>query len=118
MEGISPQFLYWSKTLDIEVLFLQFLRAQREANYPLYIKSLSRMLPYIFATDHYNYARWLSVHLADLKQLPTKCPDVHEEFVNGKFVTQKTKITCLHWLMTRSMSNLTPLLKVREGPLV
>ena len=40
MEIVSPQFFYWSKTLDIEVLFLQFLKAQREANFLLYIETL------------------------------------------------------------------------------
>ena len=39
METMSPQFFYWSKTLDIEILFLQFLRAQREANFQRYTYS-------------------------------------------------------------------------------
>ena len=33
----------------------------------------------------------MSVHLANLQQLQSKCPSVHAEFLDGKFVTQKTK---------------------------
>ena len=42
------------------------------------------MLPYLFATDHVHYLRWLSIHLADLKQLLTKCANVYDEFVTLK----------------------------------
>ena len=31
METSHPQFLYWSKTLKLEILFLQFMRAQDAA---------------------------------------------------------------------------------------
>ena len=54
LEAISPQFFYWSRTLDIELMFLDFLMAQRGANYPLYIESLTKLLPFLFATDHFH----------------------------------------------------------------
>ena len=91
METMYPQFFYWSRTLDIELLFLQFLKSQREANFLLYTETLTGILPLLFTTDHFHYARWLSVHLADMQQLQDKCPSIHTEFMNGNFVTQKTK---------------------------
>lgn len=40
--------------------------------------------------DHYHYARWLTVHLRDLQELPTDSPGTHCEFIKGNFVTQKS----------------------------
>ena len=69
MEINHPQFLYWSKTLKLEILFLQFMRAQREGNFLMYIEALGSIIPWMFAMDHFHYARWLSVHERDLVQL-------------------------------------------------
>ena len=47
--------------------------------------------------DHIHYARWLTVHVIDLLQLQSQCPDIYKEFIRGRFVTQKTshKFSCL-----------------------
>jgi hypothetical protein len=66
MEDKHPQFSYWSKTLDLELLFLQFLWSQCDANITLYVEAI---VPWMFAIDHLHYARWLSVHTCDLQQL-------------------------------------------------
>ena len=41
------------------------------------------MVPYFFAMDRPNYLRWLPVYITDMRQLVTKHPKVHQEFVNG-----------------------------------
>ena len=51
---------------------------------------LTAIIPWMFAMDHYHYARWLSVHVIDLQELPNDSPDTHREFVKGNFVTQKS----------------------------
>ena len=48
-------------------------------------------MKYIFALNHYNYARWLSLHVDNLLKLECTCPDVCKEFCNGNFVTSKTE---------------------------
>ena len=41
----SPLFYYyWGTTLNLELLLLQFLKANREGNFLLYIESLSKIL--------------------------------------------------------------------------
>ena len=45
----------------------------------------------MFALDHPNYARWLSVHYRDMCELPTKHREVYTQFTNGNFVAHKTK---------------------------
>jgi len=90
MESSHPQFFYWSKTLKLEVLFLQFMRSQRDGNFLMYLEVLGSIIPWMFAMDHFHYARWLSVHVRDLMQLEGECPTVWNEFLKGHFVTQKT----------------------------
>ena len=48
-------------------------------------------MKYIFALNHYNYARWFSLHVDDLLKLEYTCPDVYKEFCNGHFVISKTE---------------------------
>ena len=36
----------------------------------LYLYSFRKMLPYMFRYDHFNYARWGSVYLAEMNNLP------------------------------------------------
>ena len=86
-----PQFLYWSDALDLQLHCLQLVRALREADFSLYVKAIKLILPWMFALDHPNYARWLSVHYRDMCGLSTKHPDVYTQFMNGNFVVHKTK---------------------------
>ena len=67
------------------------MRAQREGLFHLYIESLGKIIPWMFALDHYHYARWLTVHVKDMLALEDTCPSTHTQFVNGNFVTQKTR---------------------------
>ncbi len=92
-----PQFCYWNQTLELALLFLGFLRAQREGNFMLYVETLGKLLPWMFAFDHYHFSRWLSVHVKDLYELCEKAPTTLAEFQKGHFVTQKTysKFSCL-----------------------
>jgi hypothetical protein len=90
MSTEHPQFDYWAKTLQLEILFLQFMRSQREGDFIMYLESLHRIVPWMFVMDHFHYARWMSVHINDLEHLQSDCPEVWQEFAEGHFVTQKT----------------------------
>ena len=91
MQRKCPQFLYWAGVLDLQLSCLQLVRAFREANFSMYVKAVNQILPWFFALDHPNYARWLSVHYRDMCELPDKHPDVHTQFCSGPFVVHKTK---------------------------
>lgn len=84
-----PQFLYWSTVMDLQLCCLQLVRAFREANFSLYVKVIKQKAPWMFAMDHPNYARWLSVHYRDICELPAKHPEVYTQFSNGCFVVHK-----------------------------
>jgi len=39
------------------MLVMMFVRAEREADWPLHLFCVKEMLPYFFAAGHFNYAR-------------------------------------------------------------
>ena len=86
-----PQFQFWATVLELELTVLEFVRSIREGNFHLYVEALSKLTPWMFALDLYNYSRWLPVHIRDMMMLKEKLPSVFAEFVRGKFVVQKTQ---------------------------
>ena len=80
----SSTFHYWDLILKTEVQDLIFIRAHRERNFPLYIKSLESLMHISFALDHYNYSRWAMIHLRDMKSLS----DCAKETFYQKWVLQ------------------------------
>lgn len=87
----SPQFCYWYLVLSMELTTLTLIRSFREADFQLYCESLSELLPYFFANNNVNYARWLTIHLRDMMSLEDKHPAVAEEFKKGNFVIHKSE---------------------------
>ena len=91
MSSKHTQFLYWSRVLQLQLIVFQLVRAFRNADFSLYLHSLSQLIPWMFSLDHINYARWLSVHLKGMRALHVKHSDVYRHFRQGKFVVHKTK---------------------------
>ena len=88
---LSPTSAYWWQYIQMVDTLLQYLRAEREGNWQLHLSSFAAMLPWIAIYDHFNYMRWGSVYLADMKQLETSHIDVYREFSKGGFVVKKTQ---------------------------
>lgn len=86
----SPMFHFWHIILSMELVTLLLIRSFREANFDLYCQSLAALIPYFFANNNVNYARWLSIHYRDMMTLEKKHPEVAQEFQNGKFIVHKT----------------------------
>ena len=85
-----PMFHYWLLSQKFEMLYLVFVRSLREGNFILYQQSLIKLAHLIFALDHHNYARWLSIHIRDMMNLKNIHPDIYREFSSGFFVVNKT----------------------------
>lgn len=83
----SPTFQYWDSILYLELLILTFIRAHREKNFPLYVEALEAIVGYFFVFDHYNYARWVTIHIRDMLSLPDS---IKENFMRY-WVVSKTK---------------------------
>ena len=67
---------------------LDFTRAQRDGSWELHLYAFLHILPFFFRYDHVNYARWGTVYLAEMAQLP---PDILREFQLGNFVVKHSK---------------------------
>ena len=58
--------MYWATVLDLELSILIYVRSLREADFSMYLDALTEIVPWFFALDHINYARWIPVHLRDM----------------------------------------------------
>lgn len=52
------------------MMVLIFVRAHRTINFDLYVEALEELIPWFFALDHINYARWLPIHIRDMRSVP------------------------------------------------
>ena len=85
-----PMFKFWLTILQLQLTLLVFVRSIRTGDFELYVISLTELAPWFFSLDHYNYSRWISVHLRDMVTLSRLHPQVYEEFMAGHFTVQKT----------------------------
>ena len=56
------------------------IQAARQGNWLLHLAGICALIPWSFAYDCINYARFLPVYYAQMTQLSTDKPDVHEAF--------------------------------------
>ena len=70
-------------------LIMQYIRAEREGDWPLHLDVVSKMLPYFFAAGHHNYARYVSYYLNCMKNLPFP---ILERFLKGEHVTRFQRV--------------------------
>ena len=77
-------FKKWKMILDFKVLILHFVHSEIERNFNLYVV-LNSSIKCIFALNHYNYARWVSLHADDLLKLEFTYSDIYKAFYDGNF---------------------------------
>jgi hypothetical protein len=75
----------------MELTILMLVRSFREGDFGLYREALAQLLPYFFANNNVNYARWLTIHLRDMMCIHQNHPDVAKEFKRGNFVVHKSE---------------------------
>lgn len=82
-EAQSNLFALWNSYITMVSVLLDFIRAERTADWLGHLSATAAMTPYFFAMDRSNYARWLPVYLTDMRKLPDTHARVHEEFIRG-----------------------------------
>ena len=83
-------FRYWSTYIDMVQILLQFTRSIREANWNLHLASVRAMLPWIFAYDHLNYARYLPAYWLEMTNIQSTHPAIYTAFMEGEFAVQRS----------------------------
>ena len=71
-------------------ILLHFTCAQREGDWKRHLAAFKAMLPYFMRFNHTNYARWGTIYLNEMNQLPH---EVENEFLRGNFVVKRAKQT-------------------------
>ena len=80
---------FWMSYVDfVQDVLLGHLRASCEGNWDLHLFAIRAMIPWCFAYDKLNYARFLPALYADKTNLPTDHPEVYEAFRAGYFSVQ------------------------------
>ena len=108
-------FTYWQHYMEMVAILLGFIRAEREGNWEMHLELLSRMLPYFALYDHTNYARWGPVYLVDMRNLVTTAPEVHNEFMAGRFSVKRTDSKFCQITTDQALKRINRVAKVCEG---
>ena len=69
----------------VENVLLGLLRASREGNWNLHLNAIRTTIPWCFAYDKVNYARYLSAYYAQMTNVTEMYPCVYEAFKSGQF---------------------------------
>jgi hypothetical protein len=84
----GPLSAFWMSYIDMVSIMLNLIRATRDGDWTLNLCSLHAMIPWFFAYDHSNYARYLPVYYADMSRLEDDHPEIYQEFMSGAFSVQ------------------------------
>lgn len=71
---------------------LRFVRATRTADWDLHLATTEEIIPWFFAYDRINYARYLPVYLLEMLNLEKTHPLVNKYLHNGEFVAQRQNV--------------------------
>lgn len=86
--GLTPKFVLEYVQAVEHYTLLE--RAIRVCDFSLYTYALHKILPWFFAFNHQNYARYLTRHLDDLLNIETTHPGLKEDFENGAMSVRRT----------------------------
>ena len=73
----------WVSCLDLVDILLTLIRASTEGDWGLRLSSIRKLVPWCFAYDNVNYARYLSSCLSEMSHLEGEHPDVYTHFKSG-----------------------------------
>ena len=78
--GSGNLLTLWMSYMDMIDILLGLIRASREGDCMLHLASVRAMIPWCFAYERLNYARYLPCYNAQMSQFHTTHPDVHGGF--------------------------------------
>ena len=78
----------WMSYLDIVEILLNLLRASREGHSELHLSAIRKMIPWCFAHDNLNYARYLLAYVCEMSHLDKEHPEAFKYLRPGGFSGQ------------------------------
>lgn len=86
----GPMFRFWTNYLEMVEVLLAFIRASRTGNWELHVLCFCKMLTWLFAYDHVNYARYGTHYYVTMKELQHTHPSINESLREGYFGEQRS----------------------------
>ena len=87
---------FWMSYVDMVEIFLGLDRASREGDFEYHLVCIRAMIPWCFAYDRLNYARYLPYYFATMCHLSTDYPDVYQHFMQGGISVHPTPLARYH----------------------
>ena len=79
---------FWMSYMDMVEIVLGLVRASREGDFEHHLMCIRAMIPWCFAYDRLNYARYLPYYFATMCRLSMDYPDVYQHFLQGGISVQ------------------------------
>lgn len=112
---LSPTSLYWRHYMQMVLILLKFIRAERTGDWQMHISAFLEMLPWFAHYDHTNYMRWGIVYATDIIQPEISHPDVYKQFMEGDFVVKSTHKTFNQISTDQALEHVNKVGKVAGG---
>ena len=82
---------FWLSYLELCELMLNLIYATRTGSWELYLSCVEEVMPWTFAYDRQNYARYLVPFLNDMRGLSVTMPEVYRALKDGQFSVRMSK---------------------------
>ena len=80
-----PEFQVFRQYMRMVMDMMLFAAAVRAGTRLLHLTALKPFTKYFFAHDRLNYAKMISLYIAEMEVLPKSDPEVYEKFLSGDF---------------------------------
>ena len=78
----------WLTFINMVELLLNTILSVRSGDWHLFVTYVKDVIPYTFAYDNINYARYLTAMFSEMLSLEDNFPEIYKEFVAGNFAVQ------------------------------
>eukprot|EP00117_Sycon_ciliatum_P032178 scpid89334/ scgid25014/ len=86
----SVMFNFCCSYIELILLLQSLIRSSSVANWPLHLSCLLEIIPWCFAYDRHNDARYLSLYWLQMMKLPSTHPEASEFLQSGGFSVQRS----------------------------
>ena len=80
--------IFWLSYIEMVDVMLHTISAVRSGCWDLLLECIREIIPYSFAYDNINYARYLKNFLGDMLALEEDFPEIHQQCKAGNFAAQ------------------------------